>query len=92
MKNAAVLRVLVIAVSLAGAAPMAPALAQDDGPPPVVNVLQVRDNIYMLVGQGGNITMQVGDDGILIVDTQFARMSESIVAAEIHVQPVIVIP
>jgi len=48
---------------------------------PVVEVLPVRDNIYMLVGQGGNITMQVGEDGILIVDTQFARMSEAIVAA-----------
>jgi glyoxylase-like metal-dependent hydrolase (beta-lactamase superfamily II) len=35
----------------------------------------------MLVGEGGNITMQVGDDGILIVDTQFARMSDAIVAA-----------
>lgn len=54
------------------------AFAQDE---PVVEVLQVRDGIYMLVGQGGNITMQVGDDGILIVDTQFARMSEAIVAA-----------
>lgn len=55
--------------------------AQEAAPGPVVEVLQVRDNIYMLVGEGGNITMQVGDDGILIVDTQFARMSEAIVGA-----------
>ena len=41
----------------------------------------MRDNVYMLVGAGGNITMQVGDDGILIVDTQFAPLSEKIVAA-----------
>ena len=41
----------------------------------------MRDNIYMLVGAGGNITMQVGDDGILLVDTQFAPLSEKIVAA-----------
>ena len=46
-----------------------------------IQALQVRDNIYMLVGAGGNITMQVGDDGILLVDTQFAPLSEKIVAA-----------
>jgi glyoxylase-like metal-dependent hydrolase (beta-lactamase superfamily II) len=64
--------------------------AQEEAPPPTVEVLQVRDSIYMIVGQGGNITMQVGDDGILIVDTQFARMSDTIVAAirEISDQPI----
>jgi glyoxylase-like metal-dependent hydrolase (beta-lactamase superfamily II) len=71
-------------VALASLLPMlcplrAPAQAQD--PVPEVHVLQVRDNIYMLVGEGGNITLQVGDDGILLVDTQFARMSEAIIAA-----------
>jgi cyclase len=74
-------RILLIAIALSGAGLMSFAVAQEEAPPPEVNVLQVRDNIYMLVGQGGNITMQVGDDGILIVDTQFARMSEAIVAA-----------
>jgi cyclase len=46
-----------------------------------IKTLQVRDNIYMLVGQGGNITIQVGADGVLVVDTQFAPLSEKIVAA-----------
>jgi cyclase len=45
-----------------------------------VHSLQVRDNIYMLVGAGGNITMQVGEDGILLVDTQFAPLSQKILA------------
>jgi cyclase len=40
-----------------------------------IHTLQVRDNVYMLVGAGGNITMQVGDDGILLVDTQYAPLS-----------------
>ena len=77
---------LLVMLVLSGIA--ASGLAQDA--PPEVDVLQVRDNIYMLVGQGGNITMQVGDDGILLVDTQFARMSEAIVAAirEISDQPI----
>jgi len=46
-----------------------------------IRSLQVRDNVYMLVGAGGNITMQVNDEGILLVDTQFAPLSEKIVAA-----------
>ena len=46
-----------------------------------IETLKVRDNIYMLVGAGGNITVQVGDDGVLIVDTQFAPLSEKILAA-----------
>lgn len=64
--------------------------AQEAQPTPVVDALRVRDNIYMLVGQGGNITMQVGDDGILIVDSQFARMSDAILEAirEISDEPI----
>jgi glyoxylase-like metal-dependent hydrolase (beta-lactamase superfamily II) len=46
-----------------------------------IHALQVRDDIYMLVGSGGNITMQVGADGILLVDTQYAPLSAKIVAA-----------
>jgi cyclase len=66
-----------VASLLAGAASVT--LAQEAEP--VVDVLQVRDNIYMLVGQGGNVTLQVGDDGLVVVDTQFARMSEAILEA-----------
>jgi len=66
------------------------ATAQEEPLEPVVDVMHVRGDIYMLVGQGGNITMQAGDDGILIVDTQFARLSEAIVEAirEISDQPI----
>jgi cyclase len=46
-----------------------------------IHTLQVRDNIYMLVGAGGNITVQVGEDGVFIVDTQFAPLSDRILAA-----------
>jgi glyoxylase-like metal-dependent hydrolase (beta-lactamase superfamily II) len=45
-----------------------------------IEALQVRDNIYMLVGSGGNITVQIGDDGVLIVDTQYAPLSDRILA------------
>ncbi len=35
----------------------------------------------MLVGAGGNITLQIGDSGVLLVDTQYAQLSDKIVAA-----------
>src|SRR4029453_14584493 len=34
-----------------------------------IRALPVRDNIYMIVGAGGNITVQTGDEGVLIVDS-----------------------
>lgn len=46
-----------------------------------IETLKIRDNIYVLVGAGGNITVQIGDDGVLIVDTQFAQLSDKILAA-----------
>jgi glyoxylase-like metal-dependent hydrolase (beta-lactamase superfamily II) len=46
-----------------------------------IGTLQVRDNIYMLVGAGGNITLQIGADGVFIVDTQYAPLSQKILAA-----------
>ncbi len=59
-------------------APAAPAPQAPNFDAVQIKVLPIRDNIYMLVGQGGNITLQVGDDGVLIVDTQFAPLSDKI--------------
>lgn len=42
---------------------------------------QLSDNIYYLQGQGGNIGVSVGDDGVFIVDDQFAPLSEKILDA-----------
>ena len=46
-----------------------------------VETKQVQGNIYMLVGAGGNVTVQVGADGVLLVDTRFAPMAPKILAA-----------
>lgn len=46
-----------------------------------IHVLPVQGNVYMLVGAGGNITMQVGKDGVLLVDTEYAQLSNKILAA-----------
>jgi len=42
---------------------------------------------YMLEGQGGNITVAVGSDGIIMVDTQFAPLSDKIKAAIKAISP-----
>src|SRR2546422_3571027 len=39
-----------------------------------IRVLPVQGNIYLLAGAGGNITLQVGKDGVLMVDTEFAPL------------------
>jgi cyclase len=46
-----------------------------------VHVLPVQGNIYMLVGAGGNITMQVGKEGVLLVDSMYAGLSDKVIAA-----------
>jgi glyoxylase-like metal-dependent hydrolase (beta-lactamase superfamily II) len=43
-----------------------------------IDAVQVRDNVYMLVGAGGNTTIQFGNEGVMVVDTQFAPMSDKI--------------
>jgi cyclase len=45
-----------------------------------VHTLPVQGNVYMLVGAGGNVTVQVGDDGVLLVDTSLSGMSDKILA------------
>ena len=46
-----------------------------------VRVLKAQGNVYMLTGAGGNVTVQAGSDGVLVVDTQYAQMSEKLLAA-----------
>jgi len=46
-----------------------------------IKTTKVSGNIYMLEGQGGNIAASVGEDGIVIVDDQFAPLAEKIQAA-----------
>lgn len=50
-------------------------------PPGEVRVLPVRGNVYMLVGAGGNITVHAGNDGVLLVDSGTAAMSDKVLAA-----------
>jgi cyclase len=46
-----------------------------------MKVTKISGNIYMLEGAGGNIAASVGEDGIVIVDDEFAPLAEKIAAA-----------
>jgi cyclase len=47
-----------------------------------VHVLPVQGNVYMLVGGGGgNITVQAGDEGVLLVDTSVEQLSDNVLKA-----------
>ena len=57
------------------------AAAQDDLSKVEIKATKVNGNIYMLEGAGGNIGVSVGEDGILIVDDEFAPLADKIRAA-----------
>jgi cyclase len=56
-------------------------LAQQDLSKVEVKAQQVKGNVYMLTGAGGNIGVSAGPDGVLIVDDQFAPLADKIRAA-----------
>src|SRR5215510_7476698 len=73
---AAVLGMAAVLTVSAALSAQAPAGAADG-----VHTLKVQGNVYMLVGAGANIALQIGDDGVLLVDTGTAANAEKIVAA-----------
>lgn len=55
---------------------VAPPSADDD-----VQVLHVQGNVYLVSGAGGNVAVQVGEDGVLVVDTGGQQNAEALLAA-----------
>ena len=55
-----------------------------------ISTVDVADGLYMLVGQGGNIGLFAGDDGVFMIDDQFAPLTRKIMAkvAELTGRPV----
>jgi cyclase len=87
------LRIAVVAAMMALSGP---ALAQTPPaaapPPPDFSKVEIKttdlgDNCYMLEGQGGNITVAVAKDAIIMVDGQFAPLHDKIKAAVAVISP-----
>ncbi len=91
-------RALVLALPLALAAAATPRVGAQQVPtaralaepwPEIVKVdgieiLHVRKGIYMLVGGGANVTAQIGEEGVTLVDSGAPGQGEKIVAAVRH--------
>lgn len=58
-----------------------PAQAADWGASGDINTFHVQGNVYLLVGAGGNIAVQTGEDGVLVVDTGLAQHADKVLAA-----------
>ncbi len=56
-------------------------LAQPNFDAVQIRATQVSQNVWMLEGEGGNIGVSVGEDGVLLIDDQFAPLTEKILAA-----------
>src|SRR5205823_7695976 len=52
-----------------------------------IHVLPVQGNVYMIAGEGGNIALQIGKDGVVLVDTGLAEASNRVIAAIRSVTP-----
>ena len=46
-----------------------------------IKTVKLYGNVYMLLGSGGNIGVYAGDDGVFLVDDQFAPLTKKIKAA-----------
>jgi glyoxylase-like metal-dependent hydrolase (beta-lactamase superfamily II) len=66
--------IVVVGLALAGAA------AEQQRPriPPTGTIKQVRDNLYVIPGAGGNTTVFVTQGGVVLVDTKLANNGEAI--------------
>ena len=57
-----------------------PANAQDRFADVEVKATAIKGSVHMLKGAGGNIGVSAGEDGVLIIDDQFAPLAEKIAA------------
>lgn len=57
------------------------AYAQQDFSKVEIKTTRLTDTLYMLEGEGGNIGVSTGADGVYLIDDQYAPLSEKILAA-----------
>ena len=80
MKTRTALRFLLAVIALAAAAASS-AQQTPDFSKVEVKTTQLAPDFYTLEGQGGTISVLTGPDGVLLVDSQFAPLTDKLVAA-----------
>jgi cyclase len=78
-------RVLLLAVL--AALPASPLAAQQAPDTVRVRAVPVAEGLWMLTGRGGNVGVSAGEDGVFLVDDQYAPMTERIRAAVATLSP-----
>jgi cyclase len=69
----------VVAIALAFCVAFAGRVAGQDGDG--LDVVKVRKNFYMIAGAGGNIGLQIGSDGVVLVNSGSAQSADKVLAA-----------
>ena len=88
MKRTISLALAILALAVFAFVVMAPPVAaQQDFSKVEIKATKLGGNVTMLEGQGGAIGVLAGPDGILMVDSQFAPLTEKIVAAVKQINP-----
>jgi len=59
-----------------GARTPSPPVPQGD-----IKIFHVQGNVYMLVGAGANVAVQIGDEGVVVIDTGTGQTREKVLAA-----------
>jgi len=70
-----------LATLLTSASPATGALSAQDMSDVEIETQRVADGVYLLLGRGGNIGVSVGEDGVFVIDDQFAPLTDKILAA-----------
>src|SRR6266571_5451951 len=68
-------------IGLALALALHPVLQDQDFSKVQVSTLKVTDGVYMLAGAGGNIGVSAGEDGVFLIDDEYAPLTDKIKAA-----------
>ena len=72
--------ILVFSTGLAGA-------QEQDFDSVEIGTIEVAQGIYMLTGSGGNIGVSAGEDGVFLIDDQYAPLTEKIKQAVAEISP-----
>lgn len=56
-------------------------------PPPPIEVAPVATGVHVLYGSGGNIGVSIGDDGVILIDDQYAPATPQILEALAKLNP-----
>ena len=56
------------------------AYTQSPGAPPELKINKVKENLYSIEGDGGNVAVYVTGDGVILVDDKFDRDHDAIMA------------